>query len=360
MKQMKKHLSRVVAAAAMVLTMASFAPQAKAETPTFTVGWSVYAGWNPYFYMQKSGILKKWADKYGIAIKVQRFDYAASLDSFVAKNIDACTMTNMEALDMPAAAGVDSTAIIVGDYSNGNDAVLTRNGLTFATLPGKPVMLVQKTVSEYLLERGMVLNGQQAQLNKLKLINTSDSDIVAAFLNNKGNQAVVTWKPLVSQIVADKSVKSIFDSSKIPGEILDLLVVRTELLNTPNGQKFAKAITGAWYETIQQVAAGQANAIKYSAAASGDSVDSYKEQLKTTALFSAPAAAVSFTNGPDLQKKMDLVRQFCFTHGLLGQGIKSVDDVAILYPNGTIQGKKDRVRFRFNSAYMQAAQLGKL
>jgi len=333
---------------------------ARAEVPTFTVGWSVYAGWNPYFYMQKSGILKKWADKYGIVIKVQRFDYAASLDSFVAKNIDACTMTNMEALDMPAAAGVDSTAFIVGDYSNGNDAVLVRDNLNFASLPTKPVMLVQKTVSEYLLERGMVLNGQQGQLSKLHLINTSDSDIVAAFLNNKSNEAVVTWKPLVSQIVADKSVRSIFDSSKIPGEILDLLVVRTDILNRPDGQKFAKAITGAWYETIQQVAAGQASALKYSAAASGDSIDSYKEQLKTTALFSTPKSAVDFTSGPDLQKKMDLVRQFCFTHGLLGQGIKSVDDVAITYPNGAVQGKKDRIRLRYNAAYMQAAEEGKL
>jgi NitT/TauT family transport system substrate-binding protein len=333
---------------------------ARAETPTFTVGWSVYAGWNPYFYMQKSGILKKWADKYGIAIKVQRFDYAASLDSFVAKNIDACTMTNMEALDMPAAAGVDSTAIIIGDYSNGNDAVLVRNGLTFQTLPGKPIMLVQKTVSEYLLERAMVLNGQQAHLGQLKLINTSDSDIVAAFLNNKSNQAVVTWKPLVSQILADKSVHSIFDSSRIPGEILDLLVVRTDLLNTPQGQKFAKAITGAWYETIQQVASGQSNAIKYSAAASDDSVDSYREQLKTTALFVSPKSAVDFAQSPDLQQKMDLVRRFCFAHGLLGRDIKSVDDVAILYPNGTVQGRKDRVRFRFSAAYMLAAEQGKL
>jgi NitT/TauT family transport system substrate-binding protein len=118
----------------VALTIAAGTPTAVAATPTFTVGWSVYAGWNPYFYMQKSGILKKWADKYGIAIKVQRFDYAASLDSFVAKNIDGCTMTNMEALDMPAAAGVDSTAIIVGDYSNGNDAVLVRNNLSFANL----------------------------------------------------------------------------------------------------------------------------------------------------------------------------------------------------------------------------------
>ena len=79
--------------------------------------------------MAKSGILKKWADKYGVNIQVQRFDYAPSLDAFVAKNIDACAMTNMEALDMPAAAGVDTTAIITGDYSNGNDALLVRRGL---------------------------------------------------------------------------------------------------------------------------------------------------------------------------------------------------------------------------------------
>jgi NitT/TauT family transport system substrate-binding protein len=338
----------------------SDAATANAQAPTFTVGWSVYAGWNPYFYMQKSGILKKWADKYGIAIKVQRFDYAASLDSFVAKNIDACAMTNMEALDMPAAAGVDSTAIIMGDYSNGNDAVLVRDNLTFQTLPSKPIMLVQKTVSEYLLERGMVLNGQQAQLGKLHLINTSDSDIVAAFSNNKSNEAVVTWKPLVSQIVQDKGVRSIFDSSKIPGEIMDLMVVRSEVLNTPNGQKFAKALTGAWYETIQQVAAGQPNALKYSAAASGDSVESYKEQLKTTALFVTPKSAVDFMDGAEVQQKMDLVRLFCFKHGLLGQGIHSVDDVAIAYPNGTVQGNKTRVRLRFNSAFMQAAEQGKL
>ena len=88
------------------------------------MGWSVYVGWNPWYYMGKSGILKKWADKYNVTIRVQRFDYAPSLDAFVAKNMDACAMTNMEALDMPAAAGIDTTAIITGDYSNGNDALL--------------------------------------------------------------------------------------------------------------------------------------------------------------------------------------------------------------------------------------------
>jgi NitT/TauT family transport system substrate-binding protein len=336
---------------------------AKADPPTFTVGWSVYAGWNPYFYMAKSGILKRWADKYGVAIKVQRFDYAASLDAFVGKNIDACTMTNMEALDMPAAAGVDSTVVIVGDYSNGNDQVLARNNLTLAQLPGKPILLVQKTVSEYLLERAMVLNGLDGQLSRLKLLNTSDSDIVGAYLGDKSNQVAVTWKPLVSEILdQDRGVKSLFDSSRIPEEILDLLVVRTDVLKRPDGSglKFAKAIAGAWYETVGQLAAANAQAISESAAASGDSVASYKEQLRTTYLYSTAQKATQFAESGDLKQKMDLVRQFCFRHGLLGQNVQSVDDVAILYPDGAIQGRKDRVRLRVDATYMQLAAQGKL
>ena len=351
------------ACAVVVLASLGLSREAHAAAPTFTVGWSVYAGWNPYFYMAKSGILKKWADKYGIVIKVQRFDYAASLDAFVGKNIDACTMTNMEALDMPAAAGVDSTALIVGDYSNGNDAVLARNGLTLAQLPGKRIMLVQKTVSEYLLERAMNLNGLDAQIPHLKLMNTSDSDLVGAFLGNQGNQVAVTWKPLVSQILAQGgNVKPLFDSSKIPGEILDLLVVRTDVLNRPDGSgaKFAKAITGAWYETIGQLASGQAAAIKGSADASGDSVASYRDQLKTTYLFTSPKSGVDFSESPGIKQKMELVRQFCFRHQLLGQNIGSVNDVAIRYPDGSVQGKADRVRFRFDSLYMKMAEQGKL
>src|SRR5262245_2984994 len=163
------------------------------QKPSFTVGWSVYAGWNPYYYLAKSGILRKWAEKYGIEVKVQRFDYAASLDAFVAKNIDACAMTNMEALDMPAAAGIDTTSVILGDYSNGNDAVITRN-LSLSQLPTKQVMLVEKTVSQYLFERAMVLNGLAAQIKQVRYVNTSDADIAYAFLADTGKPAVVTWK----------------------------------------------------------------------------------------------------------------------------------------------------------------------
>ena len=325
------------------------------------VGWSVYAGWNPWYYMGKSGILRKWADKYNISIRVQRFDYAASLDAFVAKNIDACAMTNMEALDMPAASGVETTAIITGDYSNGNDAILARRNLTLQQLPGNRMLLVQKTVSQYLFERAMTLNGLEAQIKKVKLVNTSDTDIATAFIADTNQDSVATWKPMVSQIAKAKGVKLLFSSAQIPGEILDLMVVRTEILNRTDGsgQRFAKALAGAWYETMRQMsAAGPDKVLREIAAAAEDTLESYKEQLSTTNLFYTPASAVAFTSAPDFKQKMNLVRQFCFTHGLLGGA--AADDVAIAYPDGTIQGKPNRVRLRFDITYMKLAQQGGL
>jgi NitT/TauT family transport system substrate-binding protein len=342
------------------LSVFLFAACAFAQKPGFTVGWSIYAGWTPYHYMNKSGILKKWADKYGITIKVQRFDYAPSLDAFVAKNIDACTMTNMEALDMPAASGVPTTAILVGDYSNGNDAVIARGGLQLKDLASKKILLVEKTVSEYLFDRAMTINNLRDQIKRVRMINTSDSDIATAFISDTSASAVVTWKPMVSQILKQKGVASLFDSSKIPGEILDLTVVRTDVLARADGsgQKFAKALTGAWYEMLSRMTDDKVLAAI--AEGSQDTLASYKEQLSTTKMFYTPKAAAEFTVSPDLKQKMALVRQFCFDHGLLGANTKSVDEVAIRYPDGGVQGNAGRVRLVFDASYMQMSAAGKL
>jgi NitT/TauT family transport system substrate-binding protein len=350
---------------AVLFFCALVATPALAQKPSFTIGWSIYAGWTPYHYMQKSGLLKKWAEKYGITIKVQRFDYAPSLDAFVARNIDACTMTNMEALDMPAASGVPTTVILIGDYSNGNDALLVRGGLQMKDLVGRKMLLVEKTVSEYLFDRALSLNSMRDQIKQVRMINTSDSDIQSAFLSDASVSAVVTWKPMLSQLAQQKAVTSLFSSSQIPGEILDLTVVRTEVLDRADGsgKKFAQALAGAWYEMMSLMSAqgGAADKVLTSIAeGSGDSLASYKEQLSTTKMFYQSRSAMQFGTSAELKQKMQLVRQFCFDHGLLGKDIGSVDDVAIRYPDGSIQGKADRVRLRFDTTYMEMAAQNKL
>ncbi len=94
--------------------------------------------------------------------------------------------------------------------------------------------------------------------------------------------------------------------------------------------------------------------------AAQDSLASYREQLSTTHMFFTPQSAVEMTTSAGLKKTMDLVRQFCFSHGLLGDKTKSADDVAIQFPDKSTLGKTDRVRFRFSPEYMQLAAAGKL
>lgn len=103
--------------------MAGFAlsPVQAAQKKDFKVAWSIYVGWMPWGYAADSGIVKNWADKYGINIEVKQFnDYVQSVNQYTAGSFDAVTVTNMDALSIPAAGGVDTTAVIVGDFSNGN------------------------------------------------------------------------------------------------------------------------------------------------------------------------------------------------------------------------------------------------
>jgi len=90
----------------------------------FKVCWTIYAGWMPWEYAKSSGIMEKWSKKYDIKVDiVQLNDYVESINQYAAGSFDGCTMTNMDALTIPAAGGVDSTALIIGDFSNGNDGI---------------------------------------------------------------------------------------------------------------------------------------------------------------------------------------------------------------------------------------------
>ncbi len=75
---------------------------------------------------------------------------------------------------------MDSTALIVGDFSNGNDGVVLKGkGKKLADIKGQSVNLVELSVSHYLLARGLESVGLAER--DIKVVNTSDADIVGAF-----------------------------------------------------------------------------------------------------------------------------------------------------------------------------------
>lgn len=325
---------------------------------SFKVCWSIYVGWMPWAYGAEQGIVKKWGDKYGIDIEVVQInDYIESINQYSAGEFDACTMTNMDALTIPAAGGVDSTALVVGDFSNGNDGVVLKGADSLADIKGRPVNLVELSVSHYLLARGLESVGLSER--DVQVVNTSDADMVAVY-GTPDVTAVATWNPLLGEIIAMPDSHKVFDSSQIPGEIIDLLVVNSETLK--QNPALGKALVGAWYEIMATMSGSDAAAEAaktHMAQASGTDLAGYEAQLASTEMFYTPKAALALTNSQTLVNTMQHVAEFSFDHGLLGEGAPDAGFIGIETPAG-VYGDSNNIKLRFNPAYMQMALDGAL
>ena len=241
----------------------------------------------------------------------------------------------------------------MGDFSNGNDAVILKDKTELQDIDGQNVNLVELSVSHYLLARALDSIGKTER--DVTVINTSDADMVAAY-QTADVTAVVTWNPLVAEIEAMPGATKVFDSSDIPGEIIDLTVVNTEVLK--HNPDFGRALVGAWYETMAIMASDTPEGAAARAAmgeASGTDQAGYEFQLASTQMFYAATDAVEFVNGGTLPATMDEVRTVLFDRGLMGDGAPSADIVGIEFPDGSTLGDADNIMFRFNADYMEEA-----
>ena len=356
-----RRLSNIAAMAfALVLASCSGASEdASAERTQFNIGWSIYAGWMPWPYADQTGIVDKWEEKYGIEINfVQVNDYVESVNQFTAGQLDGVTVANMDALTIPAAGGKDTSAIIVGDYSNGNDGILLKGADSVAGLKGQQINLVELSVSHYLLARALEQGG--LAMTDVNTVNTSDADIAGAFTSSDVT-AAVAWNPQLTTMKQTDGANLIFSSADIPGEIVDLLVVDTELVKA--NPKLGKALAGIWYETMalmqQDSEEGQA-ARAAMAKLAGTTTELFEGQLATTYLYADAASAVAATSDEALIETMTRVRDFSFSQGLFGQGASSADAIGMSFPGGKTLGDESNITLRFDATYMQMAANGEL
>lgn len=341
---------------ALPLAIASGSPALSEEKTEFKVCWSIYVGWMPWGYLQDSGIMKKWADKYEIDVEiVQINDYVESINQYTAGEYDGCSMTNMDALSIPAGGGVDTTALLVGDYSNGNDGIILKDKTSLADIKGQTVNLVELSVSHYLLARGLESVGMSEK--DVTVVNTSDADMIAAYATDDVT-SVVTWNPLLSEIEAQANATKVFNSADISGEIIDIMMVNTQTL--ADNPAFGKALTGAWYEVLGLMKSGDEAALTAMATASGTDLAGYNAQLATTKMFYDPAEAVAFTASSELPGTMKFVAEFLFDKGILGEGAPSPEFVGVAFPDGSTYGDANNVKLRFDNTYMQMAADGAL
>ena len=332
---------------ALILTVAATSSAFAEADGDYTFGWSNYIGWCPVKYLDDTGLLKKHADKNGIKIKVEEFGYVASIDAFKAKNIDVVPVTTMDALTLISQAGIDCSFFVVGDYSNGNDKWLAVGTDSVSGLKGTTVYGEEFTVSHYLVYRGIVLGGLKE--SDFKFAHRAEKGIVSGFTSDDAElKSTATWNPHALGLMQQPGVKDVFNSSKIPGEILDGFVMRTDLLK--EDPKLAMAISGAWFEAMAILNGGGQEAedlIATVAQAANVTVPEAKAQLKTTFFYYTPETMKEALTSKAHKQATTLVRDFCFDQGLLGEDADDAGYIGIEFADSEVLGDKSNVKLRF-------------
>jgi NitT/TauT family transport system substrate-binding protein len=279
------------------------------------IAWSVWTGWMPFKLIDKEGLLEKRAKELGVNVELVEFKgYMESVQAFSAGQVDACAMTSMEALQ-PASTGVQTVAVLVNDISNGGDGVLVRTGMTVDDLKGKDILLEQFSVSHYVLSRLLERHGIAD--NEVTIKNTPGDDAGKAFLADDTVQAVATWNPHLFLAKESNKGEILFDSSSIPGEIIDLLVFNGKTL--ASDPKVAEAIVLAWYDAMALITGADTRdaAIKTMAEGAGAEVEEFERMLEGTILYTDAAKGVELFKSPDLPETMNRIRDFSFKNELI-------------------------------------------
>lgn len=152
--------------------------------------------------------------------------------------------------DRPEGPVVIGTNVWPG-YSNGADAILARPPIkSMGDLAGKRVGVENSALGAYVLDRALQINGLQE--NDVKTVSLTVDETIRLY-NSSNVDAVVSFEPFKAELLNLSAVK-IFDNSRIPNEIVDVLVTRNEFSDThPNA---LKAVVRGWLTAAKTMKQG--------------------------------------------------------------------------------------------------------
>jgi NitT/TauT family transport system substrate-binding protein len=189
--------------------------------PVLRIGANIWPGYEPLYLARDLGYLR------GAPIHAVEFTSATQvIRAYQNETIDAVCLTLDEAL-LLASEGADLRIVLVADFSNGADVIIGAPGTrTMKDIQGRRVGVEDTALGAFFLTRALQESGMQT--GDVRLVPIQAQDHEQAFL--KGDvDAVVTFEPVRGKLLA-RGAHILFDSSRLPGEIVDVVLVRAAYL----------------------------------------------------------------------------------------------------------------------------------
>lgn len=200
------------------------APPPTPSGPALRIAYSDWPGWVAW----EIAIQKGWFKEAGVEVDFKWFEYVPSMEAYSAGKVDAVCVTNGDAL-VTGSSGGKSVGILINDYSNGNDMIVAKPGITsVAQLKGKKVGVEVGFVDHLLLM--YALKSANLTEKDVKIVNVP-TDQTPQTLKSGGVDAIAAWQPNSgSALKLVPGSTPIFTSANVPGIIYDELVVNPKSL----------------------------------------------------------------------------------------------------------------------------------
>jgi NitT/TauT family transport system substrate-binding protein len=229
----------LVASVALALTLGGCMREAE---PSLRIGTNVWIGSEPLYLARELGRLDPGA--------VQLVEYPSAsevLRAFRNQAIDGMVISLDELFEL-AVDGLQPRIILVVDVSSGADVVVGRRGMrTMRDLKDKSVAVESGALGAFVLSRALALNGMQA--SDVNVVHLESNEQPTAFEKGEVDGAV-TFDPYRAQFLK-AGAKTLFDSTQIPGEIVDLLAVRASVIDKE--PKAIQALLTGWFGALDYI-----------------------------------------------------------------------------------------------------------
>jgi NitT/TauT family transport system substrate-binding protein len=288
--------------------------------PPLRIGTNVWIGNEPLYLARDLGYLDR------EAIQLVEYPSASEVSrAFRNQAIDGMVIS-LDELFVLAVDGLQPKVVVVVDVSHGADVVVGSSGMrAMKDLRGKRVAVESGALGAFVLSRALALNGMQA--SDVSIVHLESNEHPAAFEQGQVDGAV-TFDPYRTRLLG-AGAQTLFDSSQIPGEIVDLLAVRASALER-NPHAVQTLLTG-WFKALDYLQRAPKDAAarmavreqitgeQYLQALQGLRIPSRADNLKMLA-GTTPSLVVSGRQLMTLMVEAKLLRSTLEIEGLLAPG----------------------------------------
>lgn len=235
----------------------------------FRVGTNVWPGYEPLYLARSLGYLDD--------LSVRLVEYSNATDvirAFRNNAIEAAALTLDEVL-LLAQDGLEPRVVLIMDISAGGDAIIGSSGIeNLADVKGKRIGVEASALGAYVLTRALESVDLVPHDVQTVLINVDRHE--RAFKEGSVD-AVITFEPVKTKLIAAGG-HEIFTSLQIPGEIVDVLVVRKNYLMNHTSE--VRSLIDNWFYALEYLKKNPHDAARRIVQRMHISEDEFLESLK--------------------------------------------------------------------------------